>query len=89
MTWGLHGNWFQYVRRVYATTINFPCISTLIEGNFDQRMNNKMKIWKGIVFIRSSIKVSTVDIESKESGFRIFHTKVPSSGKGGAYLITV
>ena len=22
-------NWFQYVRRVYATTINFPCISTL------------------------------------------------------------
>ena len=22
-------NWFQYVRRVYATAINFPCISTL------------------------------------------------------------
>ena len=22
-------NWFQYVRRVYATSINFPCISTL------------------------------------------------------------
>ena len=22
-------NWFQYVRRVYATDINFPCISTL------------------------------------------------------------
>ena len=21
--------WFQYVRRVYATAINFPCISTL------------------------------------------------------------
>ena len=23
-------NWFQYVRRVYATAINFPCIITLI-----------------------------------------------------------
>ena len=23
-------NWFQYVRRVYATAINFPCINTLI-----------------------------------------------------------
>ena len=22
-------NWFQYVRRVYATAINFPCIITL------------------------------------------------------------
>ena len=22
-------NWFQYVRRVYATGINFPCMSTL------------------------------------------------------------
>ena len=22
-------NWFQYVRRVYTTAINFPCISTL------------------------------------------------------------
>ena len=25
----LRENWFQYVRRVYATAINFPCISTL------------------------------------------------------------
>ena len=23
-------NWFQYVRRVYASPINFPCISTLV-----------------------------------------------------------
>ena len=23
-------NWFQYVRRVYATAINFPCIITLL-----------------------------------------------------------
>ena len=23
-------NWFQYVRRVYATAINFPCIITLV-----------------------------------------------------------
>ena len=23
-------NWFQYVRRVYTTAINFPCISTLV-----------------------------------------------------------
>jgi len=23
-------NWFQYVRRVYATAINFPCISTVL-----------------------------------------------------------
>ena len=25
----LRENWFQYVRRVYTTAINFPCISTL------------------------------------------------------------
>ena len=24
-------NWFQYVRRVYSTAINFPCIITLFE----------------------------------------------------------
>jgi len=24
-------NWFQYVRRVYATAINFPCIITLVK----------------------------------------------------------
>ena len=24
-------NWFQYVRRVYTTTINCPCIITLVE----------------------------------------------------------
>ena len=23
-------NWFQYERRIYATAINFPCISTLV-----------------------------------------------------------
>ena len=23
-------HWFQYVRRVYATAINFPCITTLV-----------------------------------------------------------
>ena len=27
-------NWFQYVRRVYATAINFPCIITLALTNF-------------------------------------------------------
>ena len=27
-------NWFQYVRRVYATAIIFPCISTLIQIDF-------------------------------------------------------
>ena len=27
-------NWFQYVHRVYATAINFPCISTLIDWLF-------------------------------------------------------
>ena len=25
-------NWFQYVSRVYATAINFPCIITLLRG---------------------------------------------------------
>jgi len=29
-------NWFQYVRRVYATAINFPCIITLIETNYSE-----------------------------------------------------
>ena len=27
-------NWFQYARRVYATAISFPCISTLIWDKF-------------------------------------------------------
>ena len=27
-------NWFQYVRRVYATAINFPCIITLVIAIF-------------------------------------------------------
>ena len=37
-------NWFQYVRRVYATAINCPCISTSVlsnpssnKGNFDSQ----------------------------------------------------
>ena len=25
-------NWFQYIRRVYATAFNFPCIITLLSG---------------------------------------------------------
>ena len=28
-------NWFQYVRRVYATAINFPCITFLSTIKFD------------------------------------------------------
>ena len=28
-------NWFQYVRRVYATAINFPCITTLNKQVFN------------------------------------------------------
>ena len=27
-------NWFQYVRRVCATAINFPCINTMVFYNF-------------------------------------------------------
>jgi len=27
-------NWFQYVRRVYANALNFPCIITLIRQSF-------------------------------------------------------
>ena len=36
-------NWFQYVRRVYATAINFPCITTLhfIMHSGDKRTNYK------------------------------------------------
>ena len=41
--WGIYSclqrppreNWFQYVRRVYTTAINFPCISTLLTTIFD------------------------------------------------------
>ena len=41
--WGIYSclqsppreNWFQYVRRVYTTAINFPCISTLLTIIFD------------------------------------------------------
>ena len=31
-------NWFQYVRRVYATAINFPCISTLVSVTLHAKM---------------------------------------------------
>ena len=30
----LRENWFQYVRRVYAAAINFPCIITLVRINY-------------------------------------------------------
>ena len=31
-------NWFQYLRRVYTTAINFPCISTLVTAIFPWRI---------------------------------------------------
>ena len=45
-------NWFQYVRRVYATAINFPCISTLLPNKFcrinkvSTVENSACKIWQ-------------------------------------------
>ena len=40
-------NWFQYVRRVYATAINFPCITTLLKLKYSHkhlaRFNTKVK----------------------------------------------
>ena len=39
-------NWFQYVRRVYATAINFPCIIILASGKLlysKQKMVNTKK----------------------------------------------
>ena len=34
-------NWFQYVRRVYASEINFPCIITLARLTFEIKKINK------------------------------------------------
>ena len=36
-------NWFQYLRRVYATAINFPCIITLTKLLKRTHANVKMK----------------------------------------------
>ena len=40
-------NWFQHVRRVYATAINFPCIITL-SRSINQQTN------QGFQLLRSS-----------------------------------
>ena len=36
-------NWFQYVRRVYATAINFPCIITLTKKKFCETFFRKKR----------------------------------------------
>ena len=37
-------NWFQNVRRVYATAINFPCISTLVFSWY--RCESEIPVWE-------------------------------------------
>ena len=47
-------NWFQYVRRVYATAINFPCIITL-----RQTQVPGSPILPGLFISRNNIKDKT------------------------------
>ena len=48
-------NWFQYVRRVYETAINFPCIITLNDGIFqifDQIIKiSRVSLWIGNIHL--------------------------------------
>ena len=37
-------NWFQYVSRVYATAINFPCIATLQMTNPEEPVLNEIVV---------------------------------------------
>ena len=47
-------NWFQYVRRVYASAINFPCITTLVPCRFlSFNYSNVIKWHPRIVFVFS------------------------------------
>ena len=70
--WGIYSclqippreNWFQYVRRVYATAINFPCISAL-----------KWCISLGIVSICLSIGLVCVYLSDKSIESIYFHGK--------------
>ena len=41
-------NWWQYVRRVYATAINFPCIITLVQSIPINQMNIAIP-WLGYI----------------------------------------
>jgi len=50
-------NWFPYVRRVYATAINFPCIITLNPCIFDKA---KVFIWSSDNF-SPALKLSPKD----------------------------
>ena len=53
-------NWFQHVRRVYTTAINFPCISTLSMPKY---------IWFRFVLKKNILRVLT-NITSFPSDFR-------------------
>ena len=46
-------NWFKYVRREYATAVNFPCLITLGQAKFLE-----MPLWKWkVAFVYSSFNV--------------------------------
>ena len=44
-------NWFQYVRRVYATAINFPCIITLVIS-FGHNVETEAYLLRGVMGFR-------------------------------------
>ena len=64
-------NWFQYVRRVYATAINFPCITTL--DLLTKNCLNKVQVSLGspiYLKIKNILDLGTVR-ELKQSGLPV------------------
>ena len=55
------GNWFQYVSRVYATAINFPCITFLISVSFS------IAFYKQKMQIKTNFAYSTLNMDEQNT----------------------
>ena len=72
-------NWLQYVRRVYSTAINFPCMSTLVLSItlFHLKyFRNIIKIW---IFGLEHVEISSITSAPSDRGNKIFKILVISS----------
>ena len=49
-------NWFQYVRRVYATAINFPCIITLEISILSLHLLRHCELWQVFLYTCTTLQ---------------------------------
>ena len=66
-------NWFQYVRREYATAINFPCIITLLLGTFTLELETNFFYNK---YILEGIELISRDPPIKNPSNKVIDKKV-------------